>query len=471
VTAAAAPPTRPEREHLVIRGAAVLPVDPDVPELPTGDIEIRDGSIVGVGPTLEAPGAHVVDGRGAIAIPGFVDTHWHAWGTLLRGVIGDGPTDGWFARKTALAPWFEPGDTAAGVRLALSEGLLAGITTVHDWAHNVLSTDDADANLAVHRELGLRVRFSYGAPSASPHLSAEQMRAVMSAVGKATDEPMDFDDIERIRDTATGASGGLLSVGVNVRGPSRSTPEVYRHELARARALGLPIAMHCAGTRQEVARIRQVEILASEGLLGDDLLLAHCIWLSSAEQELCARHRVPISISPMAELRLGMGQPQVRELHAAGVVVSLSLDTTAIAAVADPFAQMRLTVGLENARHDDALALTPRDVLRMATLDGARSLGLADVTGSLTPGKRADVVLVRRDRLNMAPTVDPAVAVVHSASPSNVDTVIVDGRTLVAGGRLAHVDAEEVVTEAEERLARLCERAGFQVSPRAGAPA
>ena len=125
---------------------------------------------------------------------------------------------------------------------------------------------------------------------------------------------------------------------------------------------------------------------------------------------------------------------------------------------------MRLAVGLENTRHGDATALTPREVLRLATLDGARSLGLGEVTGSLTPGKRADIVLVAGDRLNTAPVVDPAVAVVHAASPANVDTVIADGRVLVREGRLTSADSETIVADARERLSRLAERAGFTLT-------
>lgn len=454
----------PDRGHHLVRGATILSMDPAVGELAAGDIEIRDGVIEAVAESLEAPGAAIIEADGMIAIPGFVDTHWHAWGTLMRGAVGDGPEHGWFARKGAMGPYFEPGDTAAGARLGLAEGLRAGVTTVHDWAHNVLSPADADANLGVHAELGIRSHWSYGAPSASPLLSAEQMAQVMSSVGKSGDEPMDFEDIERIRDEWPAQREGLLSVGVNVRGPSRSTAEVYRFEFARARELNLPIAMHCAGTRKEIERIHQVAILESEGLLADDLLLAHCNWLPADEMAMAAAHGVPISVSPMVELRLAMGYPPVRELHQAGVTVSISLDTTAIAATADPFAQMRTLVGLEAVRHQDANALSPREVLRMATLDGAASLGLADRTGSLTPGKRADIVLVDGVRLNTAPVVDPAVAIVHSAAPANVDTVIVDGRPLVRHGTLQHVDAEAVAAEAAERLRHLADRADFQLT-------
>ncbi|WP_283133342.1 amidohydrolase family protein [Rhizohabitans arisaemae] len=443
--------------HLLIQGAHALTMDPDLGDLAGADIEIRDGEIVAVGAGLDAPGAEVIDATQMIAIPGFVDTHWHMWGTLLRGVIGDGPKNGWFARKGKLGPYFTPEDTALGVRLAAAEGIAAGVTTVHDWAHNILGPEHADTNLQVHHELGLRAHFSYGAPSAHPSMSAEEMRRLMGDRGKGFDEAMDFADVKRIMGSAT----ELVSVGVNLRGPARSSREVTGTEFAAARELGLPIAMHCAGTRAEVARIHQVSLLAEDGLLGPDLLLAHCLYLPDHDKALVAEHGVPVSISPLSELRLAMGFPPLLDLLDAGISVSLSLDTTAISASADPFQAMRVVLGIANSLRGDAEAVTPRDVLRIATLEGAKALGLGEVTGSLTPGKRADVVLIRTDRLNLAPVVDPAVAVVHSAQPENVDTVLVDGRALKRGGRLTTVDPEAVVADAERALAELCGRAGF----------
>lgn len=464
----------PTRGHLVIRGAIILSQDDAIGEL-RGDIEVRDGVIERVAPALDAPGAEVLDATGTVAIPGFVDTHWHLWGTLLRGAIGDGHETGWFARKALLAPHLEPDDTATGVLVGATEGLLAGITTVHDWAHNVLGRADADADLGALAALGLRARFSYGAPSTSPLMNMEQMRAVMAQVGVSPDDPMDFAEIGRIRDDWEPASDGLIQVGCAVRGPSRSSADVYREEWRLARELGLPIAMHCAGTRQEVARIRQVEVLDADGLLGPDILLAHANWVSPAEMERLAAHDIPVSASPLSELRLAMGFPQLRELRAAGVRVSLSLDTTAIAASADPFQAMRVALGLELTRAGDATAMTPRDILRIATLEGARSLGLGDQVGSITPGKRADIALVRVDRLDSAPMVDPAVAVVHSAAPADVDTVLVDGRVLVTRGRPAHVDPDALVAEASRRLEGLATRAGLDLgsvwSPGGGLPA
>jgi cytosine/adenosine deaminase-related metal-dependent hydrolase len=457
----------PGRGHFVVKGGMVLTQDPELGELAGADVEIRDGAIVGVGPDRCADGADTIDASDAIVMPGFVDTHWHLWGTLLRGVVGDGHAHGWFARKAALAPHFLPADTATGARLALAEGLAAGITTVHDWAHNTLGTPDAEANVAADLALGARVHWSWGLPSTTPGLTLAQMSAVMATVGKDVDQPMEFVPVVALRDAWLPRGDGRLTIGVNLRGPARSTPEVVAFEFPEARRHGLPIAMHCAGTRAEIEKIRQVRVLANAGLLGPDLLLAHGNHLPGEDITLAAAAQVPISISPMSELRLAMGLLQVREFEEAGIRTSFSLDTTAISANADPFAAMRVAVGLEGVRNGDATSLSPRRALEMATIDGARSLGLGEVTGSITPGKRADVIVVRADALNVAPAVDPALALVHAAAPANVDTVIVDGRILKRDGRLTAIDERALVEEAVEALARLCERAGVGMAPQA----
>lgn len=442
---------------VVIRGATILSQDDGIGEL-VGDIEVRDGDIAAIGAGLSADGAQEIDARGMVAIPGFVDTHWHLWGTLLRGVIGDGKEHGWFARKGRLAPHMTPQDMYDGVMLGAADGVAAGVTTIHDWAHNVLSPDHADANLRAHLDLGTRVHFTYGAPSAHPSLSRDEM-AAMGAL--PPDQALDVSDAIRVRDAWTDRFAGRLSVGVNVRGPARSDADVYREEWRAARAAELPIAMHCAGTKAEVERIHQVRLLDEDGLLGPDVLLAHCLFLDDHERALLAAAGVPVTFSPLSELRLAMGIPVLAELRDAGVQVSLSLDTTAIAGAADPFAAMRVALGLSNAARQRATEVTPRDILRTATLDGARALGLDDRIGSLVPGKRADIVLVRTRTLNAAPVVDLAVAIVHAALPSDVDTVLVDGELLKQGGRLLRAEPEAIIGRAEAALRGVCARAGF----------
>jgi cytosine/adenosine deaminase-related metal-dependent hydrolase len=170
---------------------------------------------------------------------------------------------------------------------------------------------------------------------------------------------------------------------------------------------------------------------------------------------------VTLAVTPMSELHRELGQARLAELRAAGVVVGLGFDNPAYAASMDMFAQMRLMLGLERARIGSEAALSVSDVLRMATIDGAHTAGLADVCGSLTPGKRADLVLVRRDDLNMAPIGLAAELVVYAAQPANIDTVLVDGRVLKRAGRLTHLDPADVLDAATDALRRTCTAAGL----------
>ncbi len=444
---------------LLIRGATILTMDSQIGDFPKGDLLVRDGTIVAVSPALEGPGGtEILDARGMIALPGFIDTHWHLWNTILRGVSADAGM-GYMAHKARLGPHFRPEETYASVRLALTEAVNGGVTTIHDWSHNVMRPEDADADVQALLDAGIRARFSYGAPSTAQGLTLEQMAAVMAPIFPL-DRAMDLDDAVRIRSQVTSnGTDPLISVGVTLRGPARSTPAVYRGEWAEARSRDLPIAMHCAGTAREVGIIQQASILDGDGLLGPDVLLAHGNYLSDEEVEALARHGVSLSISPFGELRSGARMVRIGEVRQAGVRVGLSFDTTSSTS-ADMFALMRLTVDVENSRLEDPDGLRPADVLAMATSEGARILGLGDVTGSLTPGKRADIQLIRADALNLAPLGDPATALVHGGQPGNVDTVLVDGRFLKRGGALIGTDVDAIVAEAGAALARIEARAG-----------
>ena len=203
----------PTRRHTVIRDTMALTMDTALGEIAGADIEILDGEIVGIGPSLDAPGADVIDGSNTITLPGFVDSHWHIWGTLLRGVVGDGPDHGWFATKGRLGGHFPSDDFATGVLLGMAEGISAGVTTVHDWSHNIMCYEDAEANVAVHRELGTRVHFSYSAPSAHPSMPMEKMREILAKGGVLPDAVMDFGNPRRIVEEWVPSSEDLLTVG------------------------------------------------------------------------------------------------------------------------------------------------------------------------------------------------------------------------------------------------------------------
>src|SRR5437899_4381202 len=224
-----------------------MTMDPTLGDIPRGDVHVKNGAIVAVGAGLKAGGAQVLDGRDMIVLPGFVDTHWHMWNTLLRSMAGDKRELGYFPIVATLGKVFAPNDMYQGTRLSAVEALYSGFTFVHDWCHNIRGPEFAAANLRALRESGLRGRFSYGTPQAHP----------------AT-ETIDLADLERLRrERKSLSSGGLLELGLAQRGmatPPASRPhEVYRKEFDTARAGGTPISGHVANLR---SRAGPVEALA-----------------------------------------------------------------------------------------------------------------------------------------------------------------------------------------------------------------
>src|SRR5436853_343849 len=338
------------------------------------------------------------------------------------------------ARNAAVAavPLLQPEDSSRAVRLGAIDALAAGITTVHNWAHNTRSAEHADAELSAMRDMGIRGRFAYGTP-----------------VGFADDAPMDLAGLARVKRDWMSDKDNLLTLGIcsrNLGGvtigggaaaASRGvlTIENIKRDWDGARALGLPITMHTSGASPIVE-------LERAGLLGPDVQFVHPLLTTPEERAVMKARGVSYSTAPQLESRRAspLGVIQLGELMEAGIKVSLSTDHIASISC-DPFSSMRILFALHS--HRVGTPLTLKRLLQLATLDGAVDLGIADRTGSITPGKRADLVLVRATDANMSPVTDPYEAVVSFAMPANVDTVLVDGRIMRRDGKSAALDEQK----------------------------
>jgi cytosine/adenosine deaminase-related metal-dependent hydrolase len=440
----------PPRGEFVIRGATVLTMDPALPDLAAGDVHVRDGAIVAVAPRIEAPAAQVIDGGGMICIPGFVDTHFHMWTSVFRLFVrADVPALGYFPVTARLGPLMTPEDSYRAVRLGAVDALAGGITTVHNWAHNTRTPEHADAELSAMRDMGIRGRFAYGTP-----------------VGLADDAPMDLAGLARVKRDWMAGNNNLLTLGIcsrNLGAPtiggaavaSRGvlTIENIKRDWDGARALDLPITMHTSGASPIMA-------LEQAGLLGPDVQFIHPLVTTPEERAIMKARGASYSTAPQLESRRGsqLGVIQLGELLEAGVKVSLSTDHIASISC-DPFSAMRILFALHSHRVGAGVPLTLKRLLQLATLDGAVDLGIADRTGSITPGKRADLVLLRATDLNMAPVSDPYEAVVSFGLPANVDTVLVDGRILRRAGKFTAFDERQIVAEAREAATALRDEA------------
>jgi 5-methylthioadenosine/S-adenosylhomocysteine deaminase len=441
----------PPRGEYLIRGGAVLPVDPDVGRPGQADVHVRDGAIVAVGLGLDAPGAEVLDAAGMLVMPGLIDSHWHMWSTIGRNYIADGFE--YFPAKWATSAVYEPEDFYRSVRLGLVEAVNAGITTVHNWSHNVRSPAYANAELGAHRDCMVRARYSYGHRDLLPG-----------------DQALDFTGIDQVAVEWFGNASpfeGLVHLGVNLRGPDIGEMAVFDQEMAAATGRGLPVSIHTVQGRTTAVSAPALE---AKGYLGPSFLLCHFLAATQADREAMARTSTPLSFAVHSELRLGEPDPRAALLHMldAGVCVSLSIDAASLAPI-NLFEAMNVAWNMGVPRPDDDTKdldrLTFRRCLELATVNGARALGLEEVTGTLTPGKRADVLLVRAHDLNVAPVTDLESTAVRSVTPANVDTVLVDGRILKRHGQLVAFDVEQVVRDAEESSHAVRARAGGRPQP------
>lgn len=437
----------------LIQGACVLTQDGELGSLPRGDVLIDGERIAAVGVGLSARGAEVIDGEARIVLPGFADTHRHMWAAMLRGCACYGDLGTYFHDVVfTYGANFTPDDTYTSIRLGLAEAIDSGITTLHAWEHNLQTREHAHAAITALEESGLRGRFSYG-PSSDPEAG--------SSFAQGT-ETIDLDHVVELRKTRF-AGEGRLDLGIACRGAEYSQPEIWQAEYAFAREHGLPFTTHTMMTRHDVERVRAISVYADHGVLGPDHLLVHAIHANEDEIRALAETQTPVSVSVFSELRTGMGIPPVVEMLRAGINVNLSLDTMAASDNSDMFAAMRAQMCIERGRYEDATVYQPDTVLRQATLDGARALGLGEVTGSLTPGKKADLIMLRADDLNLGPINVADGQIVLAAQPRNVDTVWIDGIVRKRGGELVDFDVPAAMKAARVAVAGLAERIGKPV--------
>ncbi|CAN5400118.1 amidohydrolase family protein [soil metagenome] len=420
----------------LISGGTVVTMDPLLGDIADCDVLVRNGAIVEIGRGLAAGDAERIDARDCIVMPGLIDTHWHMWNTLARG-LSRSAKGGFQPTMTALAKVWTPDAAALGVRLALAEAVDGGITCAVNWAHNIRSPAHARAEFGAMDESGVRGRFSYGYPNDLP-----------------AGETMDVADLIQLRREAFVVRRGLVGLGVCVRGPERSDESVWRHEWSAARDLGLPLSTHIATTREAAAK-RAVATLARDGLLGRDIQLVHATHATAQDFESIAAAGSPLSLSPWTELEVGYGVPPVAAAMRAGVRLSLSVDNQMLAGRADMFAVMKLAADIASGSEQNQSAITNRDALRWATLGGAEDLGIADAVGSLAPGKRADLIMVRSDRLGVAPYASVDSLLTHSAQAADVDFVMIDGVVHKRDGRLLRIDVPALLREATREIGRM----------------
>jgi cytosine/adenosine deaminase-related metal-dependent hydrolase len=429
-------------ERLLIKGGIVLSQDPAIGELPNADVLVEDDKIAAVGPNLSADGARTIDASGDIVIPGFIDTHRHTWETSIRTCAPDYALVTYFGSiLDKFGPHYRPDDVLAANRWGALECINAGITTLVDWSHIMNTPAHADAAIEGLQDSQIRSVFAYGFGNTSLQdwwFGPDWTGSLLTADG---------DNARRVRKQYFNSDDGRITMALATRGPGFCQPEVVRQDWELAKDLGINITVHVAmdrfaATKMQIVKLRDMD------LLYPNTTYVHASHFTDEEWALARDSGGNVSFAPQIEIQMGHGWAPGWTATQYGLPIGLSSDV-ATTAPSDQFTQMRSIFGSERGRKhiqawDEDLdgntpspdLITSRQVLEWATIDGARVAGIADRTGSLTPGKKADIVIIDGSAVNVAPIIDPVGAVVCAADVSNVKTVLVDGDILKENFRL-----------------------------------
>jgi cytosine/adenosine deaminase-related metal-dependent hydrolase len=380
-----------------------------------------------------------------------VDTHRHVWQGAIGGITGQTSLAGYVGTVIAgLAPHYAPQDIYAGVLWGALQALDAGITTVADWSHNLVTPEHADANIQALHDAGVRAVFLFGGPGEE-------------GLGWFGDPSLPHPpDARRVRaEQFSAGQNGRLSMGLALRGPAMSSREATRHDFDLARELELPISIHVGMAGYGGA----IETLEELGLLGPDVNYAHANQLNDHEYELIAATGGSISICPSIDMLMALGtHPATGRALEHGIRAGLSTDTITGTGT-DLFSEMRIALAAERSRTNaaavardeavDAVELDQRDMLRLATLDAARAWRMDAEIGSLAVGKQADIAIVDMRTPHLDGFADPVTTLVMGAGAADVETVIVDGELIKHEGSLLEPlasQARQLMHESRDRL-------------------
>jgi 5-methylthioadenosine/S-adenosylhomocysteine deaminase len=438
----------------LLKSAAVVTMDDALGDFAEADVLVEHDRIVAIRPGIEASDAEMIDARGRVIIPGLVNAHMHTWQTSLRGFSANWTLPEYFRRMHAgLATVFRPDDIGVGTLVGALNQINCGTTTLVDWCHNNPTPAHSDAAVSALKASGIRAAFFHGSPKPDPEPGKPHFSEV----------PHPRREVERFLAGPLSDRDGLVTLGLAILGPHYSTIDVAFHDFRLAREFDLIASMHQGGGAAKTpGGWRQ---LIDAGLVGPHVNIVHGNDLPDDLLRELVDLGASFSVTPENEMNQGHGYPITGRLLACGARPSLGVDLESVLP-GDMFNVGRIALSMQRALDNAAsrtatgaipaaTTVTTREALRWITIEGARMLGRADSIGSLTPGKKADLVIVDATALNLVPLHDPVSTVLMQASIGNVEAVMIDGVWRKRDGRLLFDNLQDRKHELERSGRRI----------------
>ena len=452
-------------KQLLIKNGTVITMDPSIGDIPNADVLIREDCIADVGRGLEATDVEVVDADGMIVIPGLINAHIHTWQAGLRGIAGNWTSVDYHKNiHRGIAMKYTPEATYLGNFIGALGQINAGTTTVMDWCHVNATPEHTDGAIDGLQETGIRALFAHGTVKPKQLEGAKHFSEISHPRS----------EIGRLRNGRLSSDDALVTLGMAILGPENSTKEVMLQDFALAREFGLVSSSHTWNRKNRICKEGFFPV-AEAKLLGPDHNIVHGNYLSDEELKLLIDHGVSVTATPTVESQSAKADPLCGRVKKFGDRPSLGSDTEVFVA-GDMFHTMRFALQFQHAidcreqANDnmpaEKLATLPREALEWATIAGARALQMEDKIGSITPGKKADLVLLNVDDVSLQPIHDPLNSVVLFSDRSNVDTVIIGGKFAKRNGQLTmspdQITRKQVLLSAA--VQKVFDSAGFRLS-------
>jgi 5-methylthioadenosine/S-adenosylhomocysteine deaminase len=417
----------------LLKGGTVISVDPAIGDLPQGDVLIDGSRIAAIAPNIAADGANVIDAADMIVMPGFIDSHRHMWEGAIRNLIPDATLRDYLGLiLSKYGPNYRPDDVYIGNLVSALSALDGGVTTIVDWSHIQNSPAHTDAAIRALQESGMRAMFGYGFP-------------LLAGKPWWADTSHQYpQDIKRLRNQYFSTDDQLLTLALAATA-GFGNMDIAAKEWGAARDVGARITVHASGKDQLVKLSKAIK-------LGADTTYVHCSGYGAEDWKLMADSGGSYSVSPGTEMLMDITMPLLQEALDVGVRPTLSIDAETNVPTT-MFPQMQLCLAAQRVALTQRKALgekdlpkmiSARDVIEFATIEGAKACGLESKTGSLTPRKQADIVMLRKNAINVLPVNDPLAAIALGMDASNVDTVLVAGIARKRNGQLVGIDLKRV---------------------------